>query len=115
AIGREAKVEMAVAVEGRKRFRGEIEEVAMRDGALRAAIRFDDDAVADLAVVEMAEARLVATEDMLRASLREGKAAEAAAKEKARAGRPARGPGRHARRAPEAGTNPTGGAAARED
>lgn len=115
AVGHEARIEMAVLVGGRKRFRGVIEEVVERDGHWIAAIRRsdtkegEDDMLAELAVEEMAEARLTLTDDLIRDALRAAKAQrkqiEAAADEMvesapdaAPAGKkkPTRGPGRFA-------------------
>ena len=80
AVGHEAKIEMAVTVGGRKRFRGVIEDVSQRDGHWIAAIRRSDakpgeeDLLAELAIEEMADARLVLTDDLIRESLRAAKA-----------------------------------------
>jgi ribosome maturation factor RimP len=80
AIGHEARVEMAVLVGNRKRFRGLIEEVGERDGHCIVALRRTDakegeeDILAELAVEEMAEARLVLTDALIRDSLRAAKA-----------------------------------------
>ena len=117
AVGHEAKIEMSVAVGGRKRFRGIIESVGEVDGHAVATIgrtdaKPDEPQEAALALAEMAEARLVLTEALIREALRAAKAAE-----KARAGdedasppdaeasgttatktKPARGPGRFARK-----------------
>ncbi len=89
AIGHEARIEMAVAAHGRKRFRGLIESVEAGDGAVRARIKLpaDDKLVeptADLPIADMAEARLVLTEDLIRATLRR----EKAALKEARTGKP---------------------------
>jgi ribosome maturation factor RimP len=80
AIGHEARVEMAVPVNGRKRFRGAIEGLAPIDGIVHARLRLpgdDKDAAAsvDLPVRDMAEARLVLTDELIRATLRREKAA----------------------------------------
>jgi ribosome maturation factor RimP len=83
AVGHEAKVEMAVPVDGRKRFRGVIEDAFERDGRWIAALAIEDgkdgedgdeEIVAELAVEEMADARLVLTDALIRASLRAAKA-----------------------------------------
>lgn len=83
--GHEVRIEMAVMVEGRKRFRGLIEGVdgtfaliALADKRAEAA---DEEVVARLAIAEMAEARLVLTDDLIRDSLRAAKAAEAEGEE----------------------------------
>jgi ribosome maturation factor RimP len=80
AIGHEARVEMAVPVNGRKRFRGAIEGLAPIDGIVHARLRLpgdDKDAATsvDLPVRDMAEARLVLTDELIRATLRREKAA----------------------------------------
>ncbi len=79
AVGGEARIEMATAVDGRKRFRGVIEAVA--DGpdgpAVRLLVTADDksESRVDLPIRNMGEARLVLTEDLIRAALRREKAA----------------------------------------
>jgi ribosome maturation factor RimP len=79
AIGFEARIEMAVPVEGRKRFRGRIEGVAEApDGpAARVLVVADDksEAIVELPIRSMGEARLVLTEDLIRTALRREKAA----------------------------------------
>ena len=80
ALGHEAKIEMAVPVDGRKRFRGELEAVETRDAGPVARLSLSPDengeaASVDLAIADMAEARLVLTEDLIRAALRREKAA----------------------------------------
>jgi ribosome maturation factor RimP len=79
AIGHDVRIEMAVAIEARKRFRGRLELVVPGpDGpaarVLFAGIDKSEDRV-DLPIREMAEARLVLTEDLIRAALRREKAA----------------------------------------
>src|ERR1043165_6295993 len=76
--GHEMKVEMAVAIEGRKRFRGLL--LGTEGEAARLRPREKDTAAgvtADvlLPIADMAEARLVLTDDLIRESLRRGKAA----------------------------------------
>jgi ribosome maturation factor RimP len=71
------KIEMAVAVEGRKRFRGQL---LGAEGNL-ARIRRDDTATGETAdimlpIEEMAEAKLVLTDALIAESLRRGKQAE---------------------------------------
>lgn len=124
-VGHEAKLELAVPLEGRKRFRGLIRGV--RDDA--ALIELPDgpsgeEVVAALAFRDIGEARLVLTDALIRDSLRRGKAGgEAEAGEAPEpqddvpagtpAERPARtkrikGPGRFARRkAPVDGASET--------
>jgi ribosome maturation factor RimP len=79
ALGHEARVEMAAAINGRKRFRGRIEAVAPGpDGpAARLLVVGDDKSENrfELPVRAMAEARLVLTDDLIRATLRREKAA----------------------------------------
>ncbi len=79
AIGHEARVEMAVAVNGRKRFRGRLIAVAAGpDGpAARMTLIADENSETEveLPIRAMAEARLVMTEDLIRAALRREKAA----------------------------------------
>lgn len=91
AVGHEARVEMAVAVENRKRYRGLIEAVTETDGVAQARIRIPadekrlEDAFVDLPIADMAEARLVLTEALIRATLRKEKAALKEAKAAAKA------------------------------
>ena len=73
--GQAAKIEMAIAVDGRRRFRGQL---LGADGA-RARLRRDDAADGEasevlLPIEEMADARLVLSESLLAESLRRGKA-----------------------------------------
>lgn len=77
--GHLVKIEMAVAHEGRKRFRGTLQGV--EGGAVR--IRRDDartgeDADADvvLTMEDISDARLVLTDELIAESMRRGKAAE---------------------------------------
>jgi ribosome maturation factor RimP len=86
AVGHEARVEMALPVGGRKRFRGLIEGAPVLEGVVYARLRIPGDAkaeeaIVDLPVADMAEARLVLTDDLIRATLRREKAALKAAKE----------------------------------
>jgi ribosome maturation factor RimP len=84
AVGHEARVEMAVAINGRKRFRGVLTAVApSSDGpAARMRLVADDmsETEVELPMRAVAEARLVLTEDLIRAALRREKAALKAAK-----------------------------------
>jgi ribosome maturation factor RimP len=94
AIGHEARIEMAVAVGTRKRFRGVIESVEPVGADMAARLRLaakDDGAgdLADLPIKDMDEARLVLTEDLIRAALRREKAAKK--QRKAAKARPSRG------------------------
>ena len=100
AVGGEARIEMATAVDGRKRFRGVIEAVAHGpDGpAVRLLVTADDksESRVDLPIRDMGEARLVLTEDLIRAALRREKAAlkearrPAARPRRSRCGEPAK-------------------------
>jgi ribosome maturation factor RimP len=79
--GHRIKVEMAVAIDGRRRFRGVL--LGVEDGAAR--LRRDDAAPGEaeevlLPIEEMAEAKLVLTDSLIAESLRRGKAAERAAR-----------------------------------
>jgi ribosome maturation factor RimP len=78
--GYEAKIELAVPLEGRKRFRGIIRGA----DAETASIELPDspggeEVVAQLSLGDIGEARLVLTDDLIRESLRRGKAALEAA------------------------------------
>lgn len=80
--GHLVRIEMAVAHEGRKRFRGVL---LGRDGD-NALIRRDDAKPNDatdvsLPIEEMADARLVLTDELIAESMRRGKAAERALKQ----------------------------------
>jgi ribosome maturation factor RimP len=95
AVGYEARVEMAAALEGRKRFRGRLEAVAPGpDGpAARMRLIADDksETEVELPIRAMAEAKLVLTDDLIRAALRREKAVLKEAKRSARrAARPGR-------------------------
>jgi len=79
--GHLVKIEMAVAHQGRKRFRGTI------TGVEGDAVRLDrddppagEDASVLLAMEDIAEARLVLTDELIAESMRRGKAAERALK-----------------------------------
>jgi ribosome maturation factor RimP len=80
ALGHEARIEMAVLVDGRKRFRGVLEAVETRDAGPVARLSLSPDengeaASVDLAIADIGEARLTLTEDLIRATLRREKAA----------------------------------------
>ena len=79
ARGHEAKVEMAVPVEGRKRFRGEIEGIEGTNALLRITGAEGETQTVRLPVGDMAEARLVLTDALIAESLNRGKDAERAA------------------------------------
>jgi ribosome maturation factor RimP len=79
AIGHEARIEMTVPVGTRKRFRGLVEGVeatgARQVVRLRLPAKDGSEAeVADLPIKDMDEARLVLTDDLIRATLRREKA-----------------------------------------
>ena len=104
AIGHEARVEMAAAINGRKRFRGRLLNVATGpDGpAARMALSADDgsDSEVELPIRAMAEARLILSDELIRAALRREKAA---LKESRRAsGRKAGPASKHNRNEPKA-------------
>jgi ribosome maturation factor RimP len=92
AVGHEARIEMSAPIDGRKRFRGRIEAVVEGPAGLAATIRIVGDgkseSVLELPIRGMAEARLVLTDDLIRAALRREKAAVKAA----RRSRPGREP-----------------------
>lgn len=71
------KIEMAVAHQGRKRFRGTLEGVEGNAIRLhRDDARADEDANVMLVMEDIAEARLVLTDKLIAESMRRGKAAE---------------------------------------
>ena len=75
--GHLVKVEMAVAAHGRKRFRGTL--VGVEGGAARLHrddAKADEDADVLLAMEDIAEAKLVLTDELISESMRRGKAAE---------------------------------------
>jgi ribosome maturation factor RimP len=90
AVGHEARVEMAVAIDGRKRFRGRLMAVAAgpNGAAARMTLIADDktETEVELPIRAMAEARLVLTDELIRAALRREKAALRGAKQLARRG-----------------------------
>ncbi len=75
ALGHEAKIETAAPVGGRKRFRGLIEGLH-NDGAetqvklRRTDAKPDEDPEVTLRLADLAEAKLMLTEDLIRAALR---------------------------------------------
>jgi len=81
ARGHETKIEMDVPVEGRKRFRGEIEGVEGTDAMLRFAGKDGETQSVRLPVRDMAEARLVLTDALIAQSLKRGKDAAKPAEE----------------------------------
>jgi ribosome maturation factor RimP len=80
--GHAAKVEMGVAVEGRRRFRGQL----LGADGICARLRRDDAAAGEAAEVllpieEMAEAKIILSDAVITESLRRGKRAEQQARE----------------------------------
>ena len=111
AVGHEARVELANPLDGRKRFRGVIKALD-GDGLViaRSDARPDENAEPVLPLKDIADARLVLTEALIREALRAAKsAAKAAGAEEGEAGEqapapetpetPRRGPGRFAKAA----------------
>jgi ribosome maturation factor RimP len=88
AVGHEARVEMAAAINGRKRFRGRLVAVAPGPDGAAARMRLigedKSETEVDLPIRAMAEARLVLTDDLICAALRREKAALKDAKRSAR-------------------------------
>jgi ribosome maturation factor RimP len=77
--GYEAKIEMAVPVAGRKRFRGVIRGVDGDAVNLELADVKEDEPLARLLLSDLAEARLVLTDELVRESLRRGSAPQPSA------------------------------------
>jgi ribosome maturation factor RimP len=76
-IGHEARIEMAIPVGTRKRFRGALEAVDGANASLRLpGEEAGEGALVSLPIKDMAEARLVLTEELIRATLRREKAAK---------------------------------------
>ena len=111
-LGHLAKIEMAVAHHGRKRFRGILERL---DGDMLNLRRDDspagEDAVAALPLADIGDARMVLTDELIAESMRRGKAAERELKESLGIAPP---PPAHARkaRAAKGGKNGKGGKSA---
>jgi ribosome maturation factor RimP len=117
ALGHEVRIEMAVAVDGRKRFRGGLEAIEGDGGTVTVKLRRLDAKPGEpvdvvLPLRDLGEAKLVLTEDLIRAALRSAKqlrkddtlgaeAAEQGPVEAATALAPRRGPGRFAVRKPD--------------
>jgi ribosome maturation factor RimP len=77
--GHLAKIEMAVAHDGRKRFRGTLTGVEGDCVKLRRDdVRAGEDADVLLRMADIADARLVLTDELIAESMRRGKAAERA-------------------------------------
>jgi len=76
-VGHLVKVEMALAHQGRKRFRGILRGVEGDAVRLhRDDVRADEDADVLLVMEDIADARLVLTDELIAESMRRGKAAE---------------------------------------
>ena len=123
AVTHEVRIEMAVPVDGRKRFRGWIEGV---EGAgpqallrlRRTDARGDEEADVKLILADIGEARLILSEALIREALRRDKAAREADPDRAgeeeeedaapavAANAPRKGPGRFARRNEAKGAAP---------
>ena len=118
ALAHEARIELNHGIDGRKRFRGLIGKV-IGDGRSAVVILERNDtkpgeaATAELPLHDIAEARLILTEALIRQALRAAKAAQdsadgiepemgGAAPEDTRSYEPRRGPGRFARGATKA-------------
>ena len=87
--GHLAKIEMAVPVEGRKRFRGILLGVEGQAARVRRDDTKDGEPVEVLLTIDdMAEAKLVLTDELIAESLRKGKAAEREARDDATAETP---------------------------
>lgn len=113
ALGREARIEMTTGISGRKRFRGIVGDV---EGEGQSAVLTLDrsdakpgEAIkAALLLRDIAEARLVLSESLIRQSLRAAKASqgqEASMEDKA--SKPAPGEGAEPRRGPGRGVRPS--------
>jgi ribosome maturation factor RimP len=115
ALQHEARIEMAIAVDGRKRFRGVLEAIEPRDAGPIARLRLSPDekgetASVDLAIADIGEARLTLTEDLIRATLRREKAAKKQAKAERSGGTAKAAPKRAAKNpAPERRANESDG------
>lgn len=100
ALGHEAKIETATPVGGRKRFRGLIEGLEGEGTETHIKLRRtdakpDENPEVTLRLADLAEAKLMLTEDLIRAALRAAKQAETEGVETDAA--PRRGPGRFAK------------------
>jgi ribosome maturation factor RimP len=80
-IGREVKVEMASAIDGRRRFRGLLTGVDGQSARIHIEVAPDEQREALLPIEQMLEAKLVLTDDLVAESLRRGKAEERQARE----------------------------------
>lgn len=108
AVGHEARLETAVMVGDRKRFRGWIEGVEGEGREATLKLRrmdagADEEADVQIPLRDISEARLVLTEALIRESLKAGKLAESEpqTEEDGEEGTPRRGPGRFRRDKPQ--------------
>jgi ribosome maturation factor RimP len=101
ARGHEVRIEMAVAIDGRKRFRGIIETLEGEGREARVNLRrvdakLEEPAAVSLKLADIAEAKLVLTESLIREALHAAKAAAKGSDEDMPDSAPRRGPGRFA-------------------
>lgn len=100
ARGHEVRIEMAAAIDGRKRFRGTIEAREGEGGDARVQLRRSDVKAQEpgevwLKLADIAEAKLVLTEALIRQAIRSAKSATKRSKEAPDTEiAPRRGPGR---------------------
>ncbi|MFY9698201.1 MAG: ribosome maturation factor RimP [Rhodoplanes sp.] len=80
-IGREVKVEMANAIEGRRRFRGLLTGVDGQSARIHIEGASGEPREASLPIEQMLEAKLVLTDDLIAESLRRGKTEDRQARE----------------------------------
>jgi ribosome maturation factor RimP len=73
--GYEVKIEMDIAVDGRKRFRGELMGVDGQDAQMKIADAVGATQIVRLPIEDIAEAKLVLTDALVAESLRRGKLA----------------------------------------
>jgi len=77
--GHVAKIETSVIVEGRKRFRGTITGLTQNTVTVEAdKVKHGESAVAEIPLDTIADARLILTDDLIRAALKADKAARQA-------------------------------------
>jgi ribosome maturation factor RimP len=79
ALGREARIEMRTGLDGRKRFRGLVGPIAAGGAARQVTLARSDagpgeSACVALALADIAEAKLVLTDELIRSALRAAKA-----------------------------------------
>ncbi len=101
ARGHEVRIEMAAAIDGRKRFRGVIETLEGEGREARVNLRRvdakpEESAAVLLKLADIAEAKLVLTDSLVREALRAAKAADKGSEEDMPEPAPRRGPGRFA-------------------